>query len=207
MDATTPPNAIDTEKLWSALRQRLQGFFVSRTRDAALSADLVQETFVRVHEKLGDLRETERLESWVFSIARHLLTDHHRRRPTQELPHDLPERTAPEEQDTDDNCNGVVASWLPAAIEHLPDTYREAVRLEEIEGLPQAEIAERLGISLSGAKSRIQRGRAKLVAALHDCCSFELDRRGNVLGWVQDGSRSCCGDTKVSPRGGSCADS
>jgi RNA polymerase sigma-70 factor (ECF subfamily) len=77
-----------------------------------------------------------------------------------------------------------VAGWLPAAIENLPNRYRDAVRLYELQGVSQAEIAERLGISLSGAKSRVQRGREKLKQVLERCCRFDLDRCGNVLSCV-----------------------
>jgi RNA polymerase sigma-70 factor (ECF subfamily) len=63
----------------------------------------------------------------------------------------------------------------------LPETIGDALRMYEIEGLSQAEIANRLGISLSGAKSRVQRGRRRLDELLRDSCRFELDRRGNVI--------------------------
>ena len=65
-----------------------------------------------------------------------------------------------------------------AELESDPATV--ARELAEIEGLPQQEVADRLGLSLSGAKSRIQRGRAMLKDALERCCRFEFDRRGNL---------------------------
>lgn len=66
-------------------------------------------------------------------------------------------------------------------IDNLPEPYREAVVLTELEGLTQKELAGRLGISLSGAKSRVQRGRQQLKEMLFDCCRFEFDRRGGVV--------------------------
>ena len=66
-------------------------------------------------------------------------------------------------------------------IAQLPDRYRDAVRMSELEGLSQQAVADRLHLSLSGAKSRVQRGRAKLRQILDACCSFEFDRRGNLL--------------------------
>lgn len=66
-------------------------------------------------------------------------------------------------------------------IAQLPETYREAVRLAEIDGFTQQEVADRLGLSLSGAKSRIQRGRVMLSDVLEQCCRFEFDRRGNLM--------------------------
>jgi RNA polymerase sigma-70 factor (ECF subfamily) len=66
-------------------------------------------------------------------------------------------------------------------IDILPQTLRDAVRMYEIDGLSQSEIAKRLGISLSGAKSRVQRGRRQLEQVLGNSCQLDLDRRGNVI--------------------------
>ena len=85
---------------------------------------------------------------------------------------------------------------LRAFIELLPDTYREAVRLHEVEGLTQREVSDALGLSLSGAKSRIQRGRAELKRLLLDWCHIELDRRGNVV-HVEARQRCCAGRTPL----------
>ena len=82
--------------------------------------------------------------------------------------------------------------WLEEMVGQLPDGYREAVQLSEIEGLPQQEVADRLGLSLSGAKSRIQRGRAMLKEILDKCCRFEFDRRGNVLEYDPLPNRTVC---------------
>jgi len=59
--------------------------------------------------------------------------------------------------------------------------YREALILTEYQGLTQKELGEKLGISFSGAKSRVQRAREKLKTMLLDCCHFEIDRLGRVI--------------------------
>ena len=79
-------------------------------------------------------------------------------------------------------------------VRSLPDGYREAVQLAEVEGLPQQAVADRLGLSLSGAKSRIQRGRAMLKDVLQRCCSFELDVRGRVMGCDPKPNQQVCRD-------------
>jgi RNA polymerase sigma-70 factor (ECF subfamily) len=66
-------------------------------------------------------------------------------------------------------------------VERLPQPYREAVELAEFEGLTQRALADRLGISLSGAKSRVQRAREQLRTMLLDCCRIETDARGGVV--------------------------
>ena len=79
-------------------------------------------------------------------------------------------------------------------IRSLPDGYWEAVQLAEVEGLPQQAVADRLGLSLSGAKSRIQRGRAMLKDALDQCCHFEFDSRGNMMDYDPKPDRKVCRD-------------
>jgi RNA polymerase sigma-70 factor (ECF subfamily) len=64
--------------------------------------------------------------------------------------------------------------------EELPEIYREPLLMADFEGLPQREVAQRLGLTLSGAKSRVQRGRALLGEHLARCCEVELDAEGRV---------------------------
>ena len=76
-------------------------------------------------------------------------------------------------------------------IRALPETCREAVMLSEIEGLTQKEVAARQGLSLPGAKTRVQRGRAMMKQMLLGCCHFEFDSRGTVIDY--EGKDGRCG--------------
>ena len=179
-----------TEKIWRLLSTRLKSFLLSRVSDDQVASDLLQETFLRIHEKLDTVQDSQRLESWVFQIARNLIADYYRSKGRSETDLDTGHRaTSPVLK----NLNEEVLGWIPFVVENLPEIYRETVRLYELEGVSQQEIADRLGISLSGAKSRVQRGRKQLKQMLDDCCSFELDRYGNVLDYEQQSLKSCCG--------------
>lgn len=95
----------------------------------------------------------------------------------------------PEELPDDD----VVSELLPcvrAMVRSLPEMDRQALVLTEYQGLTQKEMAERLGLSFSGAKSRVQRAREKLKQQLLECCHFELDRRGHIIDY-QPRCQSC----------------
>jgi RNA polymerase sigma-70 factor, ECF subfamily len=70
-------------------------------------------------------------------------------------------------------------------IDRLPARYRTPLRLSELEGLPQQQVARRLGLSLSGVKSRVQRGRRQLKLMLLDCCHIEFDRAGSPMDYHQ----------------------
>jgi RNA polymerase sigma-70 factor, ECF subfamily len=83
----------------------------------------------------------------------------------------------------------------------LPDGYRRAIELTDLEGLTQAAAAERLGLSLPGAKSRVQRGRARLKDMLLRCCEIETDRRGRVIAFEARDGEGCasCGEEQSGP--------
>lgn len=82
--------------------------------------------------------------------------------------------------------------------QQLPDKYREALQLTEIQGYSQKQMSELLDLSFSGAKSRVQRGRVKLREMLEACCRFELDRYGNILEYE---SRSCTANAEATQCG------
>jgi predicted DNA-binding protein (UPF0251 family) len=88
------------------------------------------------------------------------------------------------------------------AVKQIADRLQEAVRLSEIEELPQHEVADRIGLSVSGAKSRVQRGRAMLREVLDQCCVFQFDRQGNLMDCDPKPDRNVCrdcGDLELPP--------
>src|SRR5829696_7555597 len=146
-----------TETIWAQLSSDLRRFIRRRVPDDHAADDLLQETFVRVHRHIETLHEADRLAAWVYQIARNVIHDHHRKATN----FTVALADADPAEDCDDHlsqlrCRG--AGWLDEMIRALPDGYREAVQLAEIEGLSQQAVADRLGLSLSGAKSRTQRG-------------------------------------------------
>lgn len=91
-------------------------------------------------------------------------------------------------------------SLLPELIDGLPATYRETLTLAEFEGLTQAEMGQRLGLSTSGVKSRVRRGRALVRQQLVACYHLELDRRHHVIDYEPAGSEQWPDVTPAHPR-------
>jgi RNA polymerase sigma-70 factor (ECF subfamily) len=164
------------ESLWRDIADLLGAFIRARVSDGAAADDIRQDVFLKMHRRIGQLRDAGKIESWLFRIARNAITDHYRaRRETTEVPETLPA----EETESGTECAALRES-VRRLVSELPDTYREAVLLAELEDLPLAEVAQRLGITLTNAKSRVRRGRAQLREMLLDCCRFSFDRRGGV---------------------------
>jgi RNA polymerase sigma-70 factor (ECF subfamily) len=132
---------------------------------------------VKIQKRLGGLQDPAKLQGWVYLITRNAIIDHYRtRKETVEVPESLPV-----EPDNHDGEIQELKASFRRMIYSLPEPYREAVVLTAFDGLTQQQLADRLGISLSGAKSRVQRGRAQLKQMLHECCTFQFDRRGKVI--------------------------
>jgi RNA polymerase sigma-70 factor (ECF subfamily) len=157
-------------------RGALIRFVVARGHDPAAAEDIVHDVLLRAWERRGQLRDDTKLAAWLYQMTRHAIVDHHRaQRPSVELPEEV---VAPE---TERLVLSELAQCLEPLIARLPDPYRAALQLAELDGLTQQETATRLGISLSGAKSRVQRARAKLHEMVMQCCEIERDHRGSVI--------------------------
>lgn len=181
---------LTTERVWYDLHGRLLRFIRSRVADEASAEDVLQEVFLKIHARIGSLRDEERLESWVFQIVRNAIADHHRAlRPHAALPEEL---VAPDDDDETESAARRLSGALQGMVAALPGPYRDALLLTEYAGLTQQELADRAGISLSGAKSRVQRGRERLKQLLLDCCHVELDRRGGIIDYRPNCASCAC---------------
>lgn len=189
---------MSAEAVWSEFSGRLRAFIASRVRDPADADDLLQEVFLRVHRSGATLERTDRLPAWLYQVTRNALTDHYRARDVR-VRHaggSLDEAAEPVVPEDEARGERELAACLSPMLHQLPAAYREAVALTTFEGVSQVEAARRLGISVSGMKSRTQRGRARIRDLLLRCCEIEVDRRGGVAAFRSrkgtcDGSGGC----------------
>ena len=129
--------------LWSEFSPPLRAFLARRVPPGVEADDLLQDVFLRVVRHLGSLRASDRLEAWLFQIARNALRDSLRARQrrdgrTDSLDIDVPaEFTA----DADHAAEAELAPCLTAMVAQLPEPYRSAITLTSIQGLTQAEAA------------------------------------------------------------------
>ena len=175
MAAMHPP----VENVWAEFSDTLKRFILQRVGNEQAAEDILQDVFMKIHAGIAGLSDERRLQGWVYQITRNAIVDFYRKpQPAQDLPEDL---VAINGDDDDSDVERKLALSLRGMVEQLPEEYRQAMILTAFEGLTQKEVADRLGLSLSGAKSRVQRGREKLRDLLLDCCHLEFDRRGRVI--------------------------
>lgn len=177
---------LDAEAVWHEFHEALLGFINRRVRSAETSEDILQEVMLRIHLQADGIESAESVGAWAHAIARNAITDHYRKaivRRERATGNETDLEVAYEQEFDTVDLRVELAACMAPLLKRLPAAYREAITLAELEGLTQAEAAERTGISLSGMKSRVQRARRQLKEALTDCCDVELDRRRSVSGF------------------------
>lgn len=141
-------------------------------------SDLAQEVWIRVYRNINRLQEPEKFRGWLSRIATNLFYDELRKRKRKSQPLSLDARYTTQDSEMD----WEIASDEPSpeenlttrefyeqlrdAIAQLPEVFRTAIVLREIEGMAYEEIAELTGVSLGTVKSRIARARTRLQSQL-----------------------------------------
>lgn len=166
---------------WREVEARLRPYVARRVPSADVD-DVVQETFVRVYRGLATLSDGERFGAWVYRIAGNAIADNERRRARHPSASgaQMAEPTEPTATHGDDNLEAELAECIALFVARLPSPYREAITLTELQGLTQKDAAAMLGVSLSGMKSRVQRGRERIRRMFEECCELSVDCRGRV---------------------------
>jgi RNA polymerase sigma-70 factor (ECF subfamily) len=173
--STMPPQAVD----WSAFYNQLHGFVASRVRPASDVDDLVQVILERAMSKAAET-EVGNAAGWLFGIARNAIADHYRGQARTLV-------AAADALEAVDGALGVseeeraaVLACMEPLLNTLPEEVAQLLRWADMQGRPMQTIADELGISLTAAKSRVQRARKDFVKTTRDCCAITVDARGRV---------------------------
>ncbi len=178
MEQTLPTLHAET---WRNIRLRLFRFVRSKVRNDHDAEDIVHDVFEKALLRLDTLKNTDALTPWLFQIAMNTIRDRGRHQSRAVLTYtdseeDIAANDSPNSTELRD-----LSACVDSMIDNLEEPYRSAVRRSEIQGSTHRAIAEELGISISGVKSRVQRGRVQLKKLLTDCCAYELDSRGRPM--------------------------
>lgn len=165
---------METKEIWDKYSEELRKYLLGKTGNMILAEDVLQEAFLKVHLKRSNLKSPSLVRPWLYTIINNTLTDFFRQKQYSHTV-EIPVTSEETESHTAENC-------LLPLIQKLPEKYKEALMLSEIKGHKQSKVAEILQISVSGAKSRIQRGRKLLQEGFMDCCDYTLNDEGLLVG-------------------------
>lgn len=164
----------------AAIVDAVRAFIRHRVRHPQDAEDITQDTLLRLYRSVHDLHDELALDAWMYRIARTAIIDHHRRATARPQPVDIehgieePAAAEPEEPRAEQS----LATCLSVLLDRVPEHYRRALELTDLGGLTQQRAAAELGLSTSGMKSRVQRGRRLLREQVNHCCEIALDTHG-----------------------------
>lgn len=182
---TSCPNytANEMPRFWKTYGNELQSYLRKHVKDNEIAKDLAQEIFLKVftycqrYEWSCEKAGVRNLRSWLFQMAHNTMIDHLRQQNRfVEIQED---KQAPAAHSN--NAYAFATHYLPPILSCLPKQYAEPLRLSDVEGHPQHEVAQLLGLSLSATKSRIQRARVMLRELLYECAYIETDQKGRMI--------------------------
>jgi len=186
---------VDIEEVWKEFGDRLRKFVEARVCDSHIAEELTQELLIRSYQNIDSLKEQDRVEAWLFRIARNVVNDYYRKKASdKEILH--PEMdsfvTSIEEESPTSRIRENLSQCIKPFIDQLPSKYRQTLTAVELEGSSQKALADRLGVSHATIKSQTQRGRAQLHKLLKRCCNFDIDARGNVVDYKPKAGQCEC---------------
>ncbi len=176
------------EVIVNRYKDRLYNFVLRFVKDQQTAEDIVQDTFLRAYRNRESFQAVAKFSTWIYTIAGNLAKSELRRRKRWRFlsigvqnedtgaTFELPDTSATPDSNTE---TMLAESRIQEAISRLPDRYREAVILRDIEGLDYDEISQIIGCPLGTVKSRINRGRLRLQEELSDLADAFWDRASN----------------------------
>jgi RNA polymerase sigma-70 factor (ECF subfamily) len=160
---------------WNIFQNELKGFVFKRVKDKALTEDIVHDVFIKVQSRIAQLKEKEKISGWIYQITRNTITDHYRKQTKTINPKDIDWETSPP------NYNDCVSGYLNELLPTLPDKYRIPLEMTELQNLSQLEVAEKLNLTYTAAKTRVQRARKMLKDKMDEALIVKTDSYGNVI--------------------------
>lgn len=171
--------AIEVSSIWNDFHKELKGFIYNKTRNSADTDDILQEVFIKIIRNINKVEQSENIKQYLYGIVRNSINDYFKAKKNYKSDDEIEEILS--ETETISLNNTIAECCIKPFINKLPENYKQALLITEFKNISQKELAEKLNISYSGAKSRVQRGKEKLKELILNCCSFQADNYGNLF--------------------------
>lgn len=181
---------INHYEAWCPISPKLYDYLLVIVKNEEVVKDILQDVFLKISEKKELYKVDENYVGWVFRITRNVLIDYFR----INKKHIEFQRFIEYDESNEEiprSYEGLVPA-LDKFINNLPPKYREPIILSDLEGMSQKQIAKKLNLSLSGAKSRVQRARQLLKESFLDCSTYKFNEQGNLIDFHPKNNTCTC---------------
>jgi len=184
------PDQNTLERIWNDFNKKLKAFILGKVKDDALADDLLQEVFIKIHRLIGQLKDENKLQAWIYQITRNTVYDYFRSQGRTSTIN--PEEVELIEEVADNQYITETIEDMVKMMDKLPAEYCDVLCLTELGGMSHKDYAEKAGISPTAAKTRAFRARKMLKDMLMKCCHYQFDKYGTVINIQPAGCCCCC---------------
>ena len=177
--------------IWNNFDNLLFDLICKKTKHQDHCHDILQDVYIKVMENIDKVEKAENIKYYLIRMADNAVADYYRDKSNK--PNQIFTEVISLKDDTtvSDSSLQLADCCLRPMIDTLEPIYREALVMTELEGISQKEYAEKVGISYTNAKSRVQRARQKLKEIILNCCTYKFDKYGNILEGKKNTAKSC----------------
>src|SRR5690606_10582958 len=165
---------MEIHKIRDYFNDELYFFILKKVKNKDYTSDIFQNTYLKVHENLYKLQKEEKARAWIYKIARNEIINHFNKEFIYVSKVDV--NTEITLQNHQEIC------CFDKFINDLPEIYRQVIELIYVKGQKQKDVAKELEISLENVKTRIKRAKDVLKKKFNECCKYEFDKNGKLIG-------------------------
>lgn len=165
---------IETITIWETFNTQLYFFILKKVKNKDAANEVLQNSFLKIHQNIDTLKDSEKVKAWTFQIVRNEIANYFtaESKTVQKSSFDILTNS----ENYEELC------CFDRFVENLPKKYKEVIELVYFEGKKQADAAKVIGISLANVKVRIRRAKAILTKNFNECCKFEINEEGKLVG-------------------------
>lgn len=172
---------METLQVWNNFNDELYFFILKKVKSKDATNDIFQNTFLKIHRNLPNLDREEKVKAWIYQIARNEIANYFNEKSVYSNTLDVNKEVSSHKYQH--------ICCFDRFINELPDIYKQVIEMIYIKGLKQKDAAVALGITLENVKIRIKRAKDILKKQFNECCKYEFDKNGKLVG---DSNCSLC---------------
>ena len=180
------------ETIHQSFEKELADLVCRKVKHQDYCQDIIQEVYLKILLNQSKIEKADNISAYLTRLTTNTVVDYYRRKSTSTIINVTPPEISCGPIDLTDSSTQLADCCLRSFIDCLPEIYRNAIIMVELDTMKIKDYAKVANITLTNAKARVQRARKMLREIILQCCNYEFDSYGNILSCKKNDDHSCC---------------